>query len=681
MEWVGKLVRQSVVQRWETQDTPEHLKTIRNRIQLSDEQRTGRLLGIYQQVLQQGNVAVDASPEQMELRLTGLVVKHNERLYAYNQIYQEVFNQDWVEQELAKLRPSSYREMFAAWERSEFTDESRLLRGQALVEAQTWATGKSLSDRDYQFLKASVDQERQVEREEAEILSQAYETLSQAKLKADRKIKTANRAKVIAFVLLIFTVVWLSIAVFNGKLINLMAQSKDAEAELVSNRPFDALLGALQTGQELHQIRPLLWGQDTSQAQISGTLLNTVYSVVQRNRLTNKYPLSRLGISPDGKTIATGSTGGAIEVHSSDGKFRKELGVRHNNTTINSIQFSPTTPVFATAADDGMIQIWKQTGEPVDAFNQQKKEHEGAIYSLSFSPDGQMIASGGEDKRIKLWSSEGGLIRDIPEMRHTAFIIYLSFSPDGTRLVSADDGNIVKVWNVVDGSLVTTIPLGDTSISSISVSPDGRWVASGNPDASITLWNVQQGSKVNLTGHLGPITRLAFSPDSQTLASASQDKTVKLWSLDGRLLLNLMGHQNIVNDVSYSVDGKMLASVAEDAQLILWDVDGRLLKTLAGHRDIALRVNVRTFLKCRIYTITKAIEFIPPLSHPVFNHTPPMFDIVQIWTIRRQIPQLTFCCCHNFLNVRRVMKTCIVNDDRISCLQFWQQTILQPHLK
>ena len=54
--------------------------------------------------------------------------------------------------------------------------------------------------------------------------------------------------------------------------------------------------------------------------------------------------------------------------------------------------------------------------------------------------------------------------------------------------------------------------------------------------------------------------------------------------------------------------------------------------------DIALRANVRTFLKCSIYTITKAIEFIPPLSHPVFKHTPPMLDIVQIWAIRRQIP-------------------------------------------
>jgi hypothetical protein len=83
------------------------------------------LLGLYQQSLQHNELAADDSPEQMELRLTGLVVKQSGKLKVYNSIYQSVFTADWVEKELANLRP--YSEIFKAWIESDRQDESRLL--------------------------------------------------------------------------------------------------------------------------------------------------------------------------------------------------------------------------------------------------------------------------------------------------------------------------------------------------------------------------------------------------------------------------------------------------------------------------------------------------------------------------------------------------------------------------
>ncbi len=53
------------------------------------------------------------------------------------------------------MRP--YSQAFNAWIASEKTDESRLLRGQSLKDAQIWSQGKSLSDLDYQFLAASAE--------------------------------------------------------------------------------------------------------------------------------------------------------------------------------------------------------------------------------------------------------------------------------------------------------------------------------------------------------------------------------------------------------------------------------------------------------------------------------------------------------------------------------------------
>ncbi len=151
-EWVRKFVERQVIDNWEFQDEPEHLRTIRERIFRSG-RRAGRLLGLYQQILQHGEVETDDSPEQIELRLSGLVVKQQGKLKVYNPIYKSVFDQSWVKKALSALRP--YAEALEAWVASSYQDESRLLRGQALQDAQIWTVDKRLSDQDYQFLAAS----------------------------------------------------------------------------------------------------------------------------------------------------------------------------------------------------------------------------------------------------------------------------------------------------------------------------------------------------------------------------------------------------------------------------------------------------------------------------------------------------------------------------------------------
>lgn len=138
-------------------DEPEHLKTIRDRL-LRNEQHAGGLLQLYQQILQGVEVSTDDSREQIELLLSGLVDKQQGQLKVKNRIYQEIFNQAWIEKQLAKLRP--YSQALDAWITSECRDSSRLLRGQALHEAQAWSIGKNLSNVDYQFLAASQEFDR-----------------------------------------------------------------------------------------------------------------------------------------------------------------------------------------------------------------------------------------------------------------------------------------------------------------------------------------------------------------------------------------------------------------------------------------------------------------------------------------------------------------------------------------
>ncbi|MEH2413127.1 AAA-like domain-containing protein [Nostoc sp.] len=178
--FVESLVKNRVIQNWESQDEPEHFRTIRDRILKRDEQKAAYLLDLYQQVWHSGGIDIDSSIEQSDLQLAGIVVKKESKLKVYNLIYQTIFDSLWIEKTLASLRP--YAENYRQWILSEKEDESRLLRGKALVEASNWARHKSLGFQDLEFLAASRKREREEELAETEI---------QAELERERKEKEA----------------------------------------------------------------------------------------------------------------------------------------------------------------------------------------------------------------------------------------------------------------------------------------------------------------------------------------------------------------------------------------------------------------------------------------------------------------------------------------------------------
>jgi PAS domain S-box-containing protein len=93
--WLESLVRAQIIDNWEAQDEPEHLKTIRDR--LIESQQSQRLLALYRQVLERAEVIVENTPEERELLLSGLVVKQNGLIQVQNPIYGSIFNLNWLD--------------------------------------------------------------------------------------------------------------------------------------------------------------------------------------------------------------------------------------------------------------------------------------------------------------------------------------------------------------------------------------------------------------------------------------------------------------------------------------------------------------------------------------------------------------------------------------------------------
>ncbi|BBD63140.1 WD-40 repeat protein (plasmid) [Nostoc sp. HK-01] len=207
-ESIEKLSHNCLIDNWESQDEQEHLKTIRNRL-LSNEQKAAYLLELYRQISQARKLKFQNTAEERDLQLSGLVVKRDDHLTVYNPIYKQVFNEQWINTELGKLRP--YAESFRAWVASGGKDESRLLRGQALQDAKQWSSNKNLSYQDQQFLAASEGKEIQEkiavqeqeaalkrEREDREAAEARNQLLSEANKKAQRRISIGFVVLVVA---------------------------------------------------------------------------------------------------------------------------------------------------------------------------------------------------------------------------------------------------------------------------------------------------------------------------------------------------------------------------------------------------------------------------------------------------------------------------------------------------
>ncbi len=101
-QWIKNLIYDKIIDNWEFQDDPQHLKTIRDRL-LRGGRNPINLLQLYEKILLGKETQVTDSLDERELLLSGLVVKQQYTLKVNNPIYQSIFNQDWIKETIAKL--------------------------------------------------------------------------------------------------------------------------------------------------------------------------------------------------------------------------------------------------------------------------------------------------------------------------------------------------------------------------------------------------------------------------------------------------------------------------------------------------------------------------------------------------------------------------------------------------
>lgn len=284
--------------------------------------------------------------------------------------------------------------------------------------------------------------------------------------------------------------------------------------------------------------------------------------------------VSSIALSPDGKTLVSGSHDGTLILWDvlTGTQLRSIEGHRQHDRpfAVTSVAFSPDGKMLLSASEDKTLRFWDAgTGAELKVFR-------GVDYSHAavFSPDGKMIAAANCGSVILLDALTGRQLRTFRKTMNC--VTNVAFSPDGRTLLN--DGGVIQVRNLSTGRVVKSFGQYAT-LNGMALSSDGKSLLFGGKTPE--LWDVVRGRLLRqFPEQPNSVKALAFSPDGKIVASETQEGispfapgVIKLWdAATGKELRRLTGHQNRVSALVFSPDGQWLASGSWDHTIKLWDV-------------------------------------------------------------------------------------------------------------
>ena len=480
----------------------------------------------------------------------------------------------WLRDEALNLKNADTLERAAADWQANDRNESWLLEGTRLQEAEILAARPGFRDRLYptrDYLNASRTRENQ--RQEAEL--QAAREKERARMRR-RRSRIAMTIALVMTVLVILAVMSAAFA-FVQRQAAVKYRNEAVSLRLVAEA--QSMLAGVAGG-DVRALQQLL----AAPAIAPGADTGALFTGVSERRDTIKIiptaddTVNAMALSPDGGHIIAG---GNRKLQIWDADTGQPIGapLTGHSDSVFCVAYSPDGHRIASGGMDTTVRLWDaDTGQPMGG---PLTGHEGPVTSVAFSPDGGRIAAGSWDNTVRLWDAHTGEPIGAPlagEQSITRTVETVTFSPDGRRVASGSNDHTIQLWDAATGQPIGAPIAGHAgTVHSVVFSPDGRRIASGSDDATVRLWDAGTGQPIGapLTGHTRGVFSVAFSPDGQRIVSGSGDYTLRLWdSATGQQIgAPLNGHTSIVQGVAFTPDGHRIVSGANDATLRVWDAD------------------------------------------------------------------------------------------------------------
>jgi WD40 repeat protein len=483
--------------------------------------------------------------------------------------------QQAIQAQQERLRQRSRFEFSLGQWKDQNRDESYLLSGLRLAEAQALATVEDVAVQDAttkEYLRQSIQKQQRRQR----------------------------LLLVLAF-LIIGALSALTVVSFNAK-----RESDQQRNELATRRT--EIANASSTA-ESEKVRAEQTAKEARRA-----LANQLASDVQTLLINNTDPSGSLPLmlakqavsttlSPDGYITVNADAALHSAIHNAQ---PNQIQIVINQvSSVSALAWSPDGAYIATT-DDNVIRLWNpKTG--AELF--QLKGHTDPINALAWSPDGQYIASGSgqvydplapqlsdtanspKDFTVRIWDvATKREVRRFPDYQEA--ILSLAWDPDGTYLATAS-GAIVRIWDVAANTELSPLVGHQSTVNTVAWSPNGQYIATGSgsdvidsdnaTDHSVRIWDVHSYKEdgefkeyFKFEGHLANVNSVAWSPDSRYVASGSgniagdsietrvsADFSIRIWGIEERNeMQRIDGHTAAIHSVAWSPNGKYLLTTA-----------------------------------------------------------------------------------------------------------------------
>jgi WD40 repeat protein len=259
-----------------------------------------------------------------------------------------------------------------------------------------------------------------------------------------------------------------------------------------------------------------------------------------------------MAVDGSGTLLAAGGTDGSVWLYKVSNSAKTGQPVQHVATCphsqkgpIESVTISPEGKTLATGSADGTIQLTDISNPQAPRSLGTPLTSSGVAYALAFSPNGSKLAVGtGNPNAVLLFDVHD---RATPQrignpISGPALPIYsIAFSPDGRTLAVGSADRSVRLLDTTKparsrwhgGPLLGS----DNDASDVAFSPDGRVIAAASGDEAVRLWDVsdrdQPAALASLTTPSGQaLNAVAFDRSSGRLAASGAAQTVWQWDLD-----------------------------------------------------------------------------------------------------------------------------------------------------
>ena len=293
--------------------------------------------------------------------------------------------------------------------------------------------------------------------------------------------------------------------------------------------------------------------------------------------------LAALRFTPDGRFLVTAGSGTERNVvrlwDVATGKERSSFNVPDVHAdTILRLGVSPDGRRILTGTDPRLpatnppIILWDvETAKEVCRL----QGPEGGVFSLAFSPDGRSAVVTGADGTVRLLRlpdppppEKVGEVRRFLGFGPGDWVTRAEFSPDGRRVVAL--GPDVRAWNAASGESLAVMSLsGEESGWGLALAPDGKTAYQSSDNGVVHVFDLEKAKEVDRLDApgRGPSVVELSADGKRILITVVHANKHRLCEVPGGKELALLDAVN----AALSPDGARVAML-RGRRIVLWDV-------------------------------------------------------------------------------------------------------------